>query len=117
MNEEQRPTIGQASAAALKGLPKYVFEYTIGLLIAIVTDFHITTLALAGVAVGFARESVLDGVATFFVIYSVLRIVGNLAEAIGLSLRYIANTHGSVVSNLTTTLDRQEPPVITVEGQ
>jgi len=117
MQEESRPTISEASAAALKGLPKYVFEYTIGLLIAIVSDFHITTLALAGTAVGFARGSVLDGVATFFVIYSALRIVGNLSEAVGLNLRYLANTHGNVVSGLTATLDRQEPPVITVEGQ
>jgi hypothetical protein len=117
MQEESRPTIGQASAAALKGLPKYVFEYTIGLLIAVVTDFHITTLALAGTFVGLARGSVLDGVATFFIIYSLLRIVGNLAEAVGINLRYFANTHGNVVSGLASTLDRQEPPVITVEGQ
>jgi hypothetical protein len=117
MQEDNRPTIAQSSVAALKGLPKYIFEYTVGLLIAVVTDFHITTLALAGAFVGLARGSVLDGVATFFVIYSLLRIVGNLAEAVGINLRYFANTHGTVVSSLSATLDRQEPPVIAVEGQ
>lgn len=117
MQAESRPTIGQASLAAIKGLPKYAFEYTVGLLIAIVTDFIITTLALAGVSVGFATGSALDGVATFFIIYSVLRIIGNLAEAVGLNLRYLANTHGNVVSGLATSLNEQPPAVLSVEDQ
>lgn len=71
---------------AIIGFPAYLFGWTIGLLVAVLTDLHITTLAISGVLVGFARESVIDGFAAFFILYVLSRIFSNVADAIGVGL-------------------------------
>jgi fucose 4-O-acetylase-like acetyltransferase len=68
---------------ALLQFPAYFVGWTVGLIVAILTDLHVTTLAVAGVATGVAAESLTIGVAAFFVLYVISRIVANLADAVG----------------------------------
>jgi predicted MFS family arabinose efflux permease len=97
---EDTPSAAELFVRALVQFPKYLVEWTVGLLIAILTDLHITTLAVTGVAVGFAASSVLIGVATFFVVYTLSRILSNVADGIAFGSRSIAASiqqHASVV--------------------
>lgn len=71
---------------AIVGFPIYFFGWTIGLCVAILTDLHITTLAISGVLVGLARESVVDGFTAFFLLYVFSRVLSNVADAIGIGL-------------------------------
>lgn len=68
---------------ALLSFPAYFVGWTVGLLVAILTDLHVTTLAIAGVAIGVATSSFSTGIAAFFVLYVLSRIVANLADAVG----------------------------------
>lgn len=71
---------------AIIGFPVYFFGWTIGLAVAVLTDLHITTLAISGVLVGLARESVIDGFVAFFILYTLSRIFSNIADAVGIGL-------------------------------
>lgn len=90
MNEQQ-PGIGEALVRAFVEFLPYALTYTVGLIVAILTDLHITTLAITGVLLGAYEGSILFGLAAFFVLYSISRVVGNVAESIGYGLRYHAN--------------------------
>lgn len=63
--------------------PGYFIGWTIGLIVAILTDLHVTTLAVAGLTVGIATDSVSNGFAAFFLLYVFSRVVANLADAVG----------------------------------
>lgn len=94
MNEQQG--IGEAFVRACVGFLPYALTYTVGLVVAILTDLHITTLAITAVLAGFYTGSILFGVLAFFLLYSASRVVGNIAEAIGFGLRnHAAVTAGS----------------------
>jgi hypothetical protein len=82
MNEQQ-PGIGEALVRACVGFLPYALTYTVGLIVAILTDLHITTLAITGALLGVYTGSILFGVLAFFVLYTASRIMGNVAEAIG----------------------------------
>jgi hypothetical protein len=90
MNEQQ-PGIGEAFVRACVQFPAYALTYTVGLVVAILTDLHITTLAIAGALLGVYQGSILFGLVAFFILYSISRVVGNVAESIGYGLRYHAN--------------------------
>lgn len=86
---EEAPSTGEVFVRTLVRFPKYIVEWTVGLIIAILSDLHITTLAVTGVAVGFAASSVLIGVAAFFVFYTLSRISSNVADGIVFGTRAI----------------------------
>lgn len=68
---------------AMINFPMFLFEYTIGLIVMIISDVYIATLALAGGAVGLASNDWKIGLATFFVVYSFSRVVNTVANAVG----------------------------------
>lgn len=70
-------------AKRLEYVPRYAMDYFFGLLAAIVSDVTITTIALAAVALGLAVGHWLLVVAFFFTLYSLLRIISIVANAIG----------------------------------
>jgi hypothetical protein len=78
MSQEEIP-LGESLIRAFVGFPKYIIQWIGGLIVAILTDLHITTLAVTAVAVGFA-SSLSVGIATFFVIYSLSRIIAIIAD-------------------------------------
>lgn len=77
---------------AAKGLPAYAVVWVFGLIALIFSDVTVTTLALVGVFVGLALGDVFWGFATFFIAYSVARLVANLSQAIGFGLRGVADS-------------------------
>lgn len=68
---------------ALRWFPKYVYEYIAGLVLVILTDVHITTIAITSVILGVVVSDILLGFLTFFVFYTISRIASNIANAIG----------------------------------
>jgi hypothetical protein len=99
MSKEQ-PSITELVVRALVRFPKYLLEWTVGLLIAVLTDLHITTLAVTAVVVGFAASSVLIGVAAFFAAYTLSRIASNVADGVVFGSRSVAaaiSQHAAVV--------------------
>lgn len=72
--------------ATVKEFPKYASNWIIDLIIVILSDFHVTTLAIVGVLAGFVFHSVLIGFLVFFIFQALSRIVANVAEAIGYNL-------------------------------
>ena len=86
----------------IKDFPLYISAYTVGLVIAVLRDVHITTLTITGVVLGLALGSIVWGFAVFFIGYSITRIVSNLTDAIGFGLRDIARatTRENNIANL-----------------
>ena len=83
-------TIAKDLWQAIKHFPAYILGWTVGLIIAVLVDIHITTLAITGVLIGFAVDSALWGGISFLLLYILSRIVGNLANAIGNGLSNVA---------------------------
>lgn len=88
----KKDTVGSQLADALVHFPAYVISWTIGLLIIILSDVTVTTVALLGVFVGFATDDVFWGLSAFTIAYVALRAVGILADATNLGLRTLAVT-------------------------
>ena len=80
MSSEPPLTLRQTLTRVIVGFPKYILEWSLGLLIVVLSDLHITTLAVTGLFIGLAASSVLVGIAAFLVAYTVSRIVYDLAE-------------------------------------
>jgi small-conductance mechanosensitive channel len=100
MMSEEKSGAAEALVRALVRFPKYILEWTVGLIVAILSDLHITTLTVTGVAVGFAASSVLVGVAAFFVVYTLSRIISNVADGVVFGTRNVAGAiqlHASVM--------------------
>lgn len=103
------PSIAEELVQSVIGFPKFAIEWVIGLIIAILTDLHIASLAVTGLVAGFVFHSVLTGVFVFFLAYSISRIVSYVANAIGTGLGRLADaTYKGAVY-------QPQPPIITVE--
>lgn len=83
MNNESLKT---SLTRAVVGLPKYLVEYFGGLVVATFTIIDLTTLTIFAVAVGFVT-SVGVGVASFFGLYLIMRVISSIADAIGIGLK------------------------------
>jgi len=81
---------------AILNFPKYIFGWFVGLISAILSDVHITTLAVTGALAGLLTGSLLFGLLFFFLLYCVSRIVSNLANAIGFGLQNVAGANAGV---------------------
>lgn len=81
------PSLAENLVKALVGFPKYIVEWFVGLLIVTLNDLHITTLAVTGVAVGFASGSVLIGIAAFFVAYTASRTFAIIGDGVAVGAR------------------------------
>jgi hypothetical protein len=83
MNNESLKT---SLTRAIVGLPKYLVEYFGGLVVAMFTIIDLTTLTIFAVAVGFVT-SVGVGIASFFGLYLIMRVISSIADAIGIGLK------------------------------
>lgn len=79
MNQE---SLGQSLVRVLSNAPAHFVTYVVGLVVAILDDYTLMTLTIFAVLLGFLT-SVLVAVAAFFGAYFVMRLVSNIAEAIG----------------------------------
>lgn len=94
---------------SIVGFPKYALEYTIGLIIAILTDLHITTLAITAVIGGFVFGSVLGAIFLFFIVYTLSRVASNTANAVGSAGNQIAASNSQVARAIHSILQAQIP--------
>lgn len=79
---------------SVRGFPRYIVQWVGGLVVVVLTDLHMTALAVTGLTVGWATKSPRWGVAAFFVAYTASRVIGNLADAVGHGLRAVSEKHG-----------------------
>lgn len=77
------------------GFPKYIWGWTLGLIVAILSDLHITTLAVTGVFAGIYGESVILGILVFFVTYSISRVLALTSNAVSYAGQSIASSLAS----------------------
>lgn len=95
MNEDT-PLV--AFAKCIEHLPRYVYEFVLFTLIALVSDFSMTAVAIGAVALGLAT-AYLWGIAAFFLIFVLARLISSMANAIGMTGQ-----------NLGAVVQRQTPP-------
>ena len=84
--------------SAVINFPLFIIEMVTSLLVLVISDIYIATLAIAGGTVGLATGEWEIGLATFFVLYSVSRVVNTVANAIGSAGQNVAMgiNHGFV---------------------
>jgi hypothetical protein len=70
-------------AQALVDAPGHLIRYVGGLIVLLLGDYVIITLAIFAVLLGFAVGSWLIGAAAFYGGFFLMRLVGNIADAIG----------------------------------
>jgi hypothetical protein len=70
-------------AQALVDAPGHLIRYVGGLIVLLLGDYVIITLAIFSVLLGFAVGSALIGATAFYAGFFLLRLVGNIADAIG----------------------------------
>lgn len=91
MVEQEEQSLGEELIRALVGFPKYAIQWVGGLVVAVLTDLHMTAITVTAVLLGVAIGSVIWGVTGFFLIYSLSRVVGNLANSVGFGLQDVAS--------------------------
>lgn len=69
-------------AKALVDAPGHLFGYVVGLVIALLGDFTLITLAIFAVLLALATGSALIAATAFFGFYFLMRLVAHLAEGI-----------------------------------
>ena len=87
MSQTQEQTI----LSIFKEFPAYVFNYTFGLVLAILSEITLTSLALGSFFLGYATTP-WAGFAIFFLAHTVIKIVNALNGAIVQQGRLVANS-------------------------
>lgn len=92
MNEAKSEAhdLGHKVFDTLWGLAPFLIRYVVLMFVAVFTDPIIFSMFVGAVAVGFATNA-LVGVATFFILYTVARVVGNVADSIGFAGHSMTN--------------------------
>lgn len=96
MRETQAPqgeSIATEAGKALVNLPLFLIELITSLAVCAISEIYVATFALTGVAVGIASDWKI-GLAAFFVLYSVSRVINSVANAIGSAGQNVAITLG-----------------------
>jgi hypothetical protein len=94
--EPEQQSAWENLVRSVVGFPKYIVEWTVGLIVAILTDLHITTLAITAALGGVYYHNALLGLLLFFVLYSASRVAGVIANSIGFGLQGVAETNARV---------------------
>jgi len=107
--EPTQPSAWEHLVRSLIGFPKYILEWTLGLIVAVLTDLHITTLAVTGAISGLYFGDVTLGFLLFFFLYTASRVASMVANSIGIgsqeigqSNRQVAGAIHSVVQQVQT---------------
>jgi hypothetical protein len=110
------PSAWEVLIRAVVGFPKYILEWVIGLVVAILTDLHITTLAVTAILAGFYFSNPLLGVLIFFAIYSISRVASLTSNAVGFGAREIAGANSSIAGTISQVFQAQaQPQVVKVD--
>jgi hypothetical protein len=80
-------SLGEDFVRAVVNFPKFLLQYTVGVLIFILSDYNLFTMALLGIVAGFVANAWLVGVLVFLGVYVASRAlsaaIGQVAEAVG----------------------------------
>jgi len=80
--EQEQLSAWENLVRSVVGFPKYIVEWTVGLIVAILTYLHITTLAITAAVGGVYYHNALLGLFLFFILYSASRVAGVIANSI-----------------------------------
>lgn len=118
---EGEKSIAAEAIDALVAAPLFAVELVVSILVCVISEIYVATFALTGVAVGFATESIPVGIASFMILYSLSRVLGTLANAVGASGQMVGGAiaqglvqHGHAVRLATSpypTPDEPDAPV------
>lgn len=97
MNQKQEQTI----SSLFKEFPAYVFNYGVGLVLAILSDVTLTSLALGSFFFGYATTP-WAGLALFFLTHTFIKIVNALNGAIIQQGRMVASSGAQLAQVFTT---------------
>jgi hypothetical protein len=75
-------TLADLFGQTIAHFPKYLTEWTVSLLIVILSETLVTTMAVFSILLAFLLHSVLVGFVAFFGVYTLSRIVYMIADAI-----------------------------------
>ena len=76
-------------AKTVERFPLYIYEFVIQTLIAMMSDFTVTTLLLGSLALWLATN-LWWAIATFFLLFTIARTVNSIANAIGVTGQHLA---------------------------
>ena len=96
-------------AQALVDAPGHLIRYVGGLIVLLLGDYVIITLTIFSVLLGFAVGSWLIGATAFYGGFFLLRLVANVADAIGLVGRATAN-QSMAVNQVAAVLHQANSP-------
>lgn len=97
----------------LENAPKNLVLYVLGMIGAVVDDYTLVTLTILCVLLGFILGSILIPLAVFFGGYFVLRLVSNVAAAIGHHAQATAQSNAQVAQatvQIAAALAQFRPP-------
>jgi hypothetical protein len=97
MTQTQEQTV----LSVFKDFPAYVFNYAFGLVIAIISDITLTSLAVGSTFLGFATTP-WAGLAVFFLVHTFIKIVNALNGAIVQQGRLVASSGVQLAQVFTT---------------
>lgn len=83
----------QLLVEALSHWPRYVADYCVGMIIAVISEPLMTSLLVGSVFLGVLASSVLVALMVFFLVYTVLGTINSIANAIGVGSRSIAQAN------------------------
>lgn len=76
MNQQQDESI----ISIIVGFPAYIFRYAFGMVLSILTDITMTSLALGSFFLGYAT-TLAAGLATYFLLHTVIKMVNAISGA------------------------------------
>lgn len=97
---QSQPSVWETLVRSIVRFPAYALDWIVGLITVILSDLHVTTLAVTGVVVGLWGGSLLVGLVAFFVLYAVSRIVSNVANSIGFGLGNLAQANHGIAQSV-----------------
>jgi hypothetical protein len=96
-------------AQALVDAPGHLIRYVGGLIVLLLGDYVVITLAIFSVLLGFAVGSALIGATAFYGGFFLLRLVGNVADAIGF-IGQCVNNQAQATMQVAAAQARLNPP-------
>lgn len=118
MAEQKRQTqfpedksLAHETLDAVINAPMFMGEYIVSLAATVISDIYLFTVFLAALTVGYATRWEI-GLATFFVLYTLLRLVGNIANAIGVAGQSVAGATANGMAQHAAMLTSPPPGVV-----
>ena len=107
----------QELKATVPKFPLYIINFIASLTAAILSDIVVTTISITAAVVGLTASSVLIGFSTFFVLYTVARLVSHIADTIGFSAIAVERSADKISTAIAQSAIDSETPVYKVEAE